>query len=264
MSGRILAVALMVTIGVLSSGCVTTISADDVAKSDYHTKLARNYYTDHNITMTQRELYEALKLDPANAEAHYLKGILLMGLNDFDGAAAEYRAALVCNPKLRFARNNLGAVLIEQGNYEEVIQVIEPLLQDPLYETPYNAQSNMGLAYMGLGDFENAKKHLELAVFLNPRFCKGFNNLGLLFLKKQNMRDATSNFEKVIKICPEYGESWYHLGTIYQKTGRTNEAEEAFTKCAAALNDSPFGKRCKARLTGQGSGSQGFGVEDKD
>jgi len=174
-----------------------------------------------------------------------------MGLRDFEGAAQEFRLALQFNPDLREARNNLGVVLIEQGNYEEALLTLQPLIEDPLYPTPYFAQANLGLAYMNLGDLENARKHLEMAVFLAPSFCLGYNNLGLVFLKKANVRAATENFEKAVRFCPgNYGEPWYHLGVIYQQAGRMEEATSAFQKCFEILGESPLGRRCSVRAAG--------------
>lgn len=242
---------VFVVVGLMLGACGMTISPEAQTQSDYHYKLARNYYNDRNIAMTQRELHESLTLDPSNAEARHLKGFMLMGLRDFEGAAAEFRFALQFNPDLREARNNLGVVLIEQGNFEEAIQVIEPLIQDPLYPTPYFAQGNLGLAYMNLGDLESARKHLSMAVFLSPTFCLGYNNLGLVYLKMQNVRDAQENFEKAVKFCPDnYGEPWYHLGVIHQKAGRDQDAVAAFQRCFEILGETPLGKRCSVRVTG--------------
>ncbi len=243
--------SFLIAAAFLTAGCGMTISPEQQAQSDYHYKLARNYYNDHNIAMTQKELHESLTLDPSNAEARHLKGFMLMGLRDFEGAAHEFRLALQFNPDLREARNNLGVVLIEQGDYEEAIKVLEPLIEDPLYPTPYFARGNLGLAYMNLGDLESARKHLELANFLSPTFCLGQNNLGLVFLKMQKVRDAQDCFEKAVKFCPaNYGEPWYHLGVIQQKAGRLEEAAAAFRKCAEILDESPLGKRCAVRAAG--------------
>jgi Tfp pilus assembly protein PilF len=234
----------------LLAGCAREISSDDQEKSIFHLRLAKNFYAEHNIAMTQRELHDALKLDPSNAEARFLKGIMLMGLRDFEGAATEYRMALQFKADLREARNNLGIVLIELGNPEEALTVLEPLLQDPLYATPYLAYANTGRAHFETGEYDAAKKAYDMAVFLNPKFCLGYLNLGRVYEKKQMWRDAQDNLEKAVRFCPEFGEPYYYLGVIHQKAGRIKEAKEAFEKCASVLKDSPMGKRCQARVDG--------------
>lgn len=246
----ILLTAVLALAVVAASGCARTISSDDQAKSTFHLRLARNFYNEHNIAMTQRELHEALRLDPSNADARFLKGILLMGMRDFEGAAHEYKLALQFKPDLREARNNLGVVLIELGNPAEALNVLKPLLEDPLYATPYLAYANTGRANMELGEYDLARKNYDWSVFLNPKFCLGYLNLGFVYQKKRMNRDAQENFEKAIRFCPDFGEPYYHLGVLLQNAGKMDEAAAAFEKCSSLLRDSPMGKRCQARAGG--------------
>lgn len=232
----------------LCLGCSgTQVSQENMAKAEYHYRLARNYYNDRNIAMTQRELYEALRLDPNHAEAHHLKGFVLMGLADLDGAAFHLKEALRAKPDLHEARNNLGVVMLQQGRYEEAIQTLMPLIQDPLYPTPSFAHGNIGYAYYKLGDLANAKRYLEMAVFLNPRFCLGFNNLGIVYKEMGNTKSAREAFEKAIKICPKYAEPYYHLGLIQEREDIV-KAKEYFVKCLELATDTTLGKRCQIRM----------------
>jgi len=240
---------LTCSIGALATlcACGASQSADDTAKSDYHYRLARNYYNDHNIAMTQRELYEALKLDGKNVEALHLRGFVRMGLNDQAGAVADFRTALTIKPDFQECRNNLGTALLAEARYEEAIAVLKPLLEDPLYPTPAFAHGNIGWAYYQIKDFDAARRHLEMSVFLNPRFCLGFNNLGLLFRDTGNSRSAREAFEKATRTCPTFAEPWYHLGVMLQESGDAAGAEEAFRKCADAAPETAIGRRCAAR-----------------
>jgi len=239
---------LPICLALLAACSGAQVSSDDAAKADFHYRLARNYYTDHNIAMTQRELHEALRLDPGHAEAHHLKGFMLMGLADPDGAAAEFRAALAAKPDLHEARNNLGSVLISQGRFEEAIQVLKPLTEDALYSTPAFAHGNIGWAYLQLGDVSSARRYLEMAVFLNPRFCLGYNNLGILHKDTGNRGAARESFEKAVKNCPKYAESWYYLGVLHQEANEPGPAQAAFEKCAEFAAETRLGQRCKVRL----------------
>jgi len=228
-------------------GSASRVSDADAAKSDYHYRLARNYYDDRNIAMTLKELHEALTLNPQNAQALHLKGFVAMGLNDLAGAEVALRKAIELRPDLLEARNNLGTVMMAQERWEEAIQVLQPLLHDPLYPTPAFAHGNVGWAWYKLGDLSKARRALEMAVFLNPRFCLGFNNLGIVHRDAGNVRAAREAFEKAVKLCPKYAEPWYHLGVLAQQSRDLVAAEAAFSKCAEVGGDSVFGKRCQAR-----------------
>jgi Tfp pilus assembly protein PilF len=237
---------LPLSLSVLACGA-PRVKAEDAAKSDYHYRLARNYYQDRNMAMTQRELHESLKLDPDNGEALHLKGFVQLGLNDLAGAEAALRRAIEVRPDLLEARNNLGSVMLAQGRWEEAVRVLEPLLQDPLYPTPAFAHGNVGWAWHKLGDKAKARRHLEMSVFLSPRFCLGFNNLGIVHRDSGNLRAAREAFEKAAKVCPTYADPWYHLGVLAQQAQDYAAADIAFAKCVEAGADSPIGRRCAAR-----------------
>lgn len=240
-------VAGMVVALAALAACGSAASSDDSAKSDFHYRLARNYYNDRNLAMTQREVYEALKLNPRNVEALHLRGFVRMGMNDQAGAVADFKSALVIKPDFQECRNNLGTALLAQGRHEEAIEVLKPLLEDPLYPTPAFAHGNIGWAYYQVKDFEAARRHLEMATFLSPRFCLGHNNLGLLYRDTGNPRAARDAFEKATRTCPTFAEPWYHLGVMLQESGDTAAADEAFRKCAEAAPETAIGRRCAAR-----------------
>jgi Tfp pilus assembly protein PilF len=223
------------------------ISDEAVAKAEHHYRLARNYYNDRNMAMTQRELHLALLQDPDHVEARHLRGFVLMGMNDLHGAALDFQAVLRIRPDFQEARNNLGSTLIAQRRFEEAIEILMPLLEDPLYGTPWFAHNNVGLAYFHTGDLTSARRYIEKSLFLNPRFCLGFNNLGQVHKASRNRRAALEAFEKAVRLCPNYPEPYYHLGVIYQENNEIEKAEQAFDKCAEFAGDSTLGRRCGVR-----------------
>lgn len=222
-------------------------SQDDTAKADFHYRLARNYYNDRNIAMTQRELHTALTLDPHHAEAHHLKGFVLLGLQNYEGAAAEFRETLRIQPDHFEARNNLGATLIAQERYDEAVQTLKPLVEEPLYPTPALAHYNLGYAYYRLQDMASARRHLEMALFLSPAMCKASNALGMVLRDMGDTRGAREAFEKAIKQCPKFAEPYYHLGVMFQKADDRTSAEAMFARCAEIAQDTTMGRRCRAR-----------------
>ncbi len=197
--------------------------------------------------MTQRELHTALTLDPGHAEAHHLKGFVLMGLQNYDGAAAEFRETLRLKPDHYEARNNLGATLIAQERFDEAIQVLTPLIEEPLYPTPALAHYNLGYAYHRIGDQFAARRHLEMALFLAPGMCKAANALGLVLRAIGDARGAREAFEKAVKQCPKFAEPYYHLGVMLQKADDPASAEAMFARCAEIAPETTIGRRCQAR-----------------
>lgn len=233
---------------VTTVACATTLTSQDrLEQAEFHYKLARNYYNDRNIAMTQRELHTALTLNPEHVEAHHLKGFLLLGLQKYDAAVAEFRETLRLKPDHHEARNNLGAALMAQERFEEAVQVLEPLADEPLYPTPSIAHYNLGYCYYRLGDLAKARQHLETSLFLTPGMCKASNALGLVLQQMGDIRGAREAFENATKQCPSFAEPYYNLGVMLQRLGDAQTADAMFARCAELARGSDMGKRCEAR-----------------
>jgi len=217
-------------------------------QSVYHYKLARNYVDVHNIPMAFQELRHSLNLNPNNAKAHHLRGFILMGRDDMDGAIREFQQTLKIDPGFYPARNNLGSAYIAMGRYRDAIRELKPLLTEEMYPTPYLAEGNIGWAWFKIGDLEKAKQHLQRAVFLNHRFCLGFDELGIVLFKQNRLNDAMMSLKQVIKKCPKFPEPYLYKGLILEKQGNYQAARKAYKKCAKRGGDSQIGQRCNARL----------------
>lgn len=216
-------------------------------KSEFHYKLARNYYTDRNIPMALRELHNALELNPQNAEAHHLKGFIYLGLKDYENAIIEFKNALEIKPDYYEAMNNLGSVYIADGRYFDAVRILTDLCSQQLYGTPHLAYGNLGYAYYKLKDYKNAIKYLELSVFRNPRFCLGYKHIGTVYMELGKIAPAIENFEKSLSICPNFVEPYFYLGVLYQREKKFELAQQMFNKCFKLAPDSFYGKRCKSK-----------------
>jgi Flp pilus assembly protein TadD len=63
------------------------------------------------VTDAVPELRTALRIQPKDWEAHFLLGGGLESQKDFDGAAAEYRAALALHPGYAPAQSRLAKLM---------------------------------------------------------------------------------------------------------------------------------------------------------
>ena len=61
-------------------------------------------------------LSRALKIEPANAEAHNSMGSFYIYTGNLELAAQEFGEAIRLSPRFAGARYNLGLVLVKQGN----------------------------------------------------------------------------------------------------------------------------------------------------
>ncbi|HTS51776.1 MAG TPA: tetratricopeptide repeat protein [Burkholderiales bacterium] len=88
-------------------------------------------------------------------------------------------AFLTQHPKDARARFLKGVILTEQGKTEDAIKVFTELTQDyPELPEPYN---NLAVLYAGQGDYQKARKALEMAIRTHPSYAIAHENLGDIY-----------------------------------------------------------------------------------
>ncbi|MEO8630838.1 MAG: tetratricopeptide repeat protein, partial [Betaproteobacteria bacterium] len=88
-------------------------------------------------------------------------------------------AALVQHPKDARARFLKGVILAEQNKTQDAITVFNDLTEDyPELPEPYN---NLAVLYAGQGDYDKARKALEMAIRTHPSYAVAHENLGDIY-----------------------------------------------------------------------------------
>jgi tetratricopeptide (TPR) repeat protein len=88
-------------------------------------------------------------------------------------------AYLAQHPKDARARFLSGVILTEQNKVQDAIKVFTELTQDyPELPEPYN---NLAVLYAGLGDYDKARKALEMAIRTHPSYAVAHENLGDIY-----------------------------------------------------------------------------------
>lgn len=101
------------------------------------------------------------------------------------------------------ARMALGAIYLDEKNYEKAIQEFERSANlDPGdLKLKYNS---LGLAYIKVKMYENAARVLEIAVLIDPQDKYAQNNLGYAYVQLGKYVEAKPHFEEALKIDPSY------------------------------------------------------------
>lgn len=104
-------------------------------------------------------------------------------------------AYLAQKPNDMQARFLKGVILAEQKRENEAIEVFVRLTQDnPEYAEPYN---NLAVLYAAKGNLEGARKALETAVRVNPKYITAQENLGDVYA-----RLAVAAYERAAALGP--------------------------------------------------------------
>jgi len=114
---------------------------------------------------------EALKAQPANAEAYAHLGYLEARQQHYKQAVPLYRKALAINPSMPGVRLNLGLALFKGGELKEAIQAFLPILKSEPASSPdaQRVTALLGIAEYGLGNYAQAIPYLTTAAANDPQ-----------------------------------------------------------------------------------------------
>jgi tetratricopeptide (TPR) repeat protein len=108
---------------------------------------------------------QALDGDPDLVTAHYGLGVVLEGWGRLDRAEEHYQRVYEQAPHLHKNSLRLASLFQEDGRLEEAIEV---LLTARSYGEKAEIAYQLGRAYYQLGDYQQAKDHLQRALQLDP------------------------------------------------------------------------------------------------
>lgn len=88
------------------------------------------------------------------------------------------------------------------------------------------AWRQLGLCYLNLGEWENARIALENAININPESHIGYSYLGVYFARQNNAVKAMELFEKAISLKVNHSFAYQQLGNIQFQTQQYAKAIE--------------------------------------
>jgi tetratricopeptide (TPR) repeat protein len=112
-------------------------------------------------------LRAAIVREPGNAELRYLLGAELAQRREYPEAVAQMRTALDINPKLHFARLQLGLLYLTLSQPDDSLAVWAPL--EDLEETAALKSFKRGLEALIRDDFPACIGHLQRGIDLNKQ-----------------------------------------------------------------------------------------------
>jgi tetratricopeptide (TPR) repeat protein len=112
-------------------------------------------------------LRAAIVRDPGNAELRYLLGAELAHMREYPEAVTQMRTALDINPKLHFARLQLGMLYLTMSQPDDSLVVWAPL--EELDESAALKAFKRGLEALIRDDFPACIGHLQRGIDLNKQ-----------------------------------------------------------------------------------------------
>ena len=120
-----------------------------------------------------------------------------------------------------------------EGNYQKAIGILKRVLE--LQPSLYTARRDLAMAFVEVGDADNATNHLIEVLRLNPRDTWSWVVLANLYIREKADTDTGEKFlRKALEIAPNDAWALNSLATVCHKSGRTGEAIKLFEQAIAA------------------------------
>lgn len=145
-------------------------------------ELAANYFQQGQTNVALDELKQALVADPTFADAHNLRGLVYMRLNDNALAEESFRRAITLNPRDGDVLHNYGWLLCQQTRYSESTAMFARAIANPTYEGQAKTLMTQGICQVRAGQGAEGERSLSRSYELDPgNPVTGYNLASLLF-----------------------------------------------------------------------------------
>jgi tetratricopeptide (TPR) repeat protein len=134
-----------------------------------------------------------LLMQPGIAANSYEDASKLFKQGNYPAALEKIETAITSNPRDARARFLKGLILTEQGRPADAIKVFTLLTEDyPELPEPYN---NLAVLYASQGQYDKARKSLEMAIRTHPSYAIAHENLGDVYAKM-----ASEAYDKALQL----------------------------------------------------------------
>ena len=191
-------------------------------------ELGKLYIDQKQYAAATKELTEAVRLDPGNAEGHLFLGQSLVSQEVYSKAYPELEKALELDPSLHEAHKLLGSAYDEDGDYAKA----QACYTAYTAAVPGDANAFMLLAQVNkkLGKRSAAVAAYKSAIKADPKLATAHFNLGNLYLEGEDFSDAEACFAQTAKLEPNNVSAYYNLAIALHSQGELEKALAQYEK----------------------------------
>jgi tetratricopeptide (TPR) repeat protein len=170
----------------------------------------------------ERLYRHVLAVDPRQADAVHLRGLIAQRVGDAAAAARLFGQAIRLNDSVAAYYGNLGIALFALKRLDDAIDAYANALR--LKPDWADSACNLGLAYYEAKRFDEAIAAQDAAIRLKPDLAEGHFNRGLALSESGRRPDAMIAYRRAICVKPDYAEAYCNFAHVVRDQGRRPEA----------------------------------------
>ena len=168
-------------------------------------------------------LRRAAELDPASSDIRFLLVDAHYKNHDFERALEEARSALDSFPDLPNSHYQVAWQLENMGQFPQAKRHLEDALQLDARFT--EARRLLGEIELRLGNAEGSLEHFRGALAEDPQSAAAYAGLGKALIQLRRYEETIGEMEKAIEVAPELASLRLYLSQAYRAEGRMDEAK---------------------------------------
>ena len=207
---------------------------NDWSEAENRVERAYSLYESGKWAEALRELREAVRINPYNADWYYNMGLTLDAMYEYAQAIEAYLQALELSPSDVETLTALGVDSTRQKQFEQALRYFEQAQQiDPGFEPCYDYRI---VTYSQMGLHDKAEEMFYLARQIKDKCAVCDYNMGLSLLARGKYDRAIACWQETLELDPEYPEVHARIAEAYWSKDDLDRAESHF---GLAVRDDP-------------------------
>lgn len=191
-------------------------------------------FLENDPITAQATFEEVLEINPENALAHDVLGLIALRKKNFTEAIDHFNKAIEINPNFALAMYNMGVAYKIAGNPEKALEYFDKAIDTHL--TVSQVYFARGLLRREMGDFEGAIQDYSETNEFDSLYFDAIYNRAFAYEMIGDFQNALEDANEAIELDPDDAHAWKLRGNIYMLFGDYREAIIDYTQ-ALKLDD---------------------------
>ena len=181
-----------------------------------------------NYDLAIEMVNKALKINPMNPSAYYLKGFIYLDSRDTATAVSSFQTAIEVDPNHYDSYIILGKIWLNENpefseSYYDQALEIQPKSIEALY--------NKGILLQSQERYRETYPLYNRIIELDSSAYFAYYNKGyVLLVSDSSYTEAIDEFRNSLRFYPYYHQAYYNIGLCYENLGEWKAAEDNYKK----------------------------------
>ncbi len=201
-------------------------SKDNLVGAAYSNRCLVNLQLD-NYAAAEADCITAIKYNSDNLEADLNLGLAYYRQGKYQQAIAQYQEIIQRDKRDYRAYYNRGLAYLALNNYQPAITDYQMALMhspDSNIESKSLIYNDLALAYMMLGEDEQAVFNFTQAIALNSNNYEAYYNRGCAYHRQREYQAAIKDFSQAVQLKPDFTQAYVYRGILNHQIGAIDTA----------------------------------------